>query len=785
MLYASFNLAVIKRFRTLNQTAGSTSRPVKLKPVAKLKNSPLEVIVVNDSGGVKNASNLLKYDSMLGTFKADVKIVDNETISVDGKLIKVVSNRDPLKLPWVELGIDIVIEGTGVFVDGPGAGKHIQAGAKKVIITAPAKGADIPTYVVGVNEGDYEHDVANIMSNASCTTNCLAPFVKVMDEELACLELQCISFGNIGLSEFQQQTLDASHRDLRRARAAALNIVPTSTGAAKAVSLVLPQLKGKLNGIALRVPTPNVSVVDLVVNVAKKGISAEDVNAAFRKAADGPLKGILAVCDVPLVSVDFRCSDVSSTIDSSLTMVMGDDMVKVVAWYDNEWGYSQRVVDLAHLVASKWPGMPTQGSGDPLEDFCKTSPSDEECIVWFFALFSAISGGLSNLQVSADVNREDVGSLNQPPTTSLLPITTKHNTALVAALDGTIYLVETNSRKILWSFPSGQSIYSSYQALPNHGSDNDSISEMDDFFIDCGDDWGLYVHGLGSKKVADGGVMVGSKNTTVFLVDAKSRTVINAFTSADHSAIGDRIAQEKPIVQANDVEEWVENSALDLEEVKLPLYVIRTDYAVTYFSRKTGKDLWSLRFAEIEASFRCQDASDLFGGVSDNSEDVFGPDLDSDDELPFNCQRRVVVYRTRDHSLLELSASDRLSNSHLGGRIPFLPGSEIYPLVKLPDKLPRVLGNDEGNVVLALPTLETEDVAILTLPRGGAGEMHSVAPEFFAGSHMWYLFVCVDLLSTVVAFIFHLTRLAVGKKGKLNKQSEDKVQAMMPRKKKS
>lgn len=212
-----------------------------------------------------------------------------------------------------------------------------------------------------------------------------------------------------------QRLLDASHRDLRRARAAALNIVPTSTGAAKAVSLVLPQLKGKLNGIALRVPTPNVSVVDLVVNVAKKGISAEDVNAAFRKAADGPMNGILAVCDEPLVSVDFRCSDVSTTIDSSLSMVMGDDMVKVVAWYDNEWGYrcdtisyalrcfclsglificdcilirvsmsscSQRVVDLAHLVASKWPGVAAGGSGDPLEDYCKSNPAEEECKVF-------------------------------------------------------------------------------------------------------------------------------------------------------------------------------------------------------------------------------------------------------------------------------------------------------------------------------------------------------------------------------------------------------------------
>ncbi|KAL3505507.1 hypothetical protein ACH5RR_035348 [Cinchona calisaya] len=378
----------------------AASTPVKGETVAKLKvaingfgrigrnflrcwhgrkNSPLEVVVVNDSAGVKNASHLLKYDSMLGTFKADVKVVDNETISVDGKLIQVVSTRDPLKLPWADLGIDIVIEGTGVFVDGPGAGKHIQAGAKKVIITAPAKGADIPTYVVGVNEQDYYHEVSNIVSNASCTTNCLAPFVKVLDEEFGIVKgTMTTTHSYTG----DQRLLDASHRDLRRARAAALNIVPTSTGAAKAVSLVLPQLKGKLNGIALRVPTPNVSVVDLVVNVEKKGLRAEDVNAAFRKAADGPQKGILDVCDAPLVSVDFRCTDVSSTIDSSLTMVMGDDMVKVVAWYDNEWGYSQRVVDLAHLVASKWPGLVIEGSGDPLEDFCETNPGDEECKVY-------------------------------------------------------------------------------------------------------------------------------------------------------------------------------------------------------------------------------------------------------------------------------------------------------------------------------------------------------------------------------------------------------------------
>jgi glyceraldehyde-3-phosphate dehydrogenase (NADP+) (phosphorylating) len=312
------------------------------------KDSPLEVIVINDTGGVKQASHLLKYDSMLGIFDADVKISGDDTITVDGKPIKVVSDRNPLNLPWGELGIDLVIEGTGVFVDQDGAGKHIKAGAKKVLITAPGKGP-IPTYVIGVNEKDYTH-ADTIISNASCTTNCLAPFVKVLDEKFGIIKgTMTTTHSYTG----DQRLLDASHRDLRRARAAALNIVPTSTGAAKAVALVLPQLKGKLNGIALRVPTPNVSVVDLVVQVEKKTF-AEEVNAAFRDAANGSMNGILAVCDEPLVSVDFRCTDVSSTVDSSLTMVMGDDMVKVVAWYDNEWGYSQRVVDLAHLVAEKW-----------------------------------------------------------------------------------------------------------------------------------------------------------------------------------------------------------------------------------------------------------------------------------------------------------------------------------------------------------------------------------------------------------------------------------------------
>jgi len=339
--------------------------------------SPLQVVCVNQSGGAKPAAHLLKYDSILGTFKADVKVVDDETITVDGNIIKVVSNRDPLQLPWEEMGIDIVIEGTGVFLDGPGAGKHIQAGAKKVVITAPAKGSDIPTYVVGVNADTYDKS-ANIVSNASCTTNCLAPFAKVLDENFGIVKgTMTTTHSYTG----DQRILDASHRDLRRARAAALNIVPTSTGAAKAVALVLPQLKGKLNGIALRVPTPNVSVVDLVVNVEKKGVTAEEVNAAFKEAQDGPMAGVLAITETPLVSCDFRCSDVSTTIDAALTMVMGDDMIKVVAWYDNEWGYTQRVVDLTHIVAE---GLLDDGVAnlDPLDEFCASDPSADECKVF-------------------------------------------------------------------------------------------------------------------------------------------------------------------------------------------------------------------------------------------------------------------------------------------------------------------------------------------------------------------------------------------------------------------
>ncbi len=313
------------------------------------ENSQLDLVGINDTSDPKTNAHLLKYDSMLGIFDGDVDADENSLI-VNGKTIKCVSDRNPLNLPWADWGIDLIIESTGVFVTEEGASKHLTAGAKKVLITAPGKGGNIGTYVVGVNEKDYEHDKHNVVSNASCTTNCLAPFAKVLNDTFGIVKgTMTTTHSYTG----DQRLLDASHRDLRRARAAAINIVPTSTGAAKAVALVVPELKGKLNGIAMRVPTPNVSVVDLVVQV-EKGTIKEQVNDALKAAAEGPLKGILRYNDLPLVSCDYRGTDCSSIVDGSLTMVMGGDMVKVVAWYDNEWGYSQRVVDLAELVAQKW-----------------------------------------------------------------------------------------------------------------------------------------------------------------------------------------------------------------------------------------------------------------------------------------------------------------------------------------------------------------------------------------------------------------------------------------------
>ncbi|OAB56348.1 glyceraldehyde-3-phosphate dehydrogenase [Phormidium willei BDU 130791] len=315
------------------------------------ENSGLEIVGVNDTSDPKTNAHLLKYDTMLGKLNAEVSS-DSNSIIVNGKTIKCVSDRNPLNLPWKEWDIDLVVESTGVFVTEETASKHLQAGAKKVLITAPGKGGNIGTFVMGVNHETYKHEDYNVVSNASCTTNCLAPVVKVLHENFGIIKgTMTTTHSYTG----DQRLLDASHRDVRRARAAAMNIVPTSTGAAKAVALVIPEMKGKLNGIALRVPTPNVSVVDLVAQVERKTFT-EQLNEVLHGAANGSMKGILGYSDEPLVSSDYKGTNDSSVVDSSLTLVMDGDLIKVVAWYDNEWGYSQRVVDLAELVSEKWAG---------------------------------------------------------------------------------------------------------------------------------------------------------------------------------------------------------------------------------------------------------------------------------------------------------------------------------------------------------------------------------------------------------------------------------------------
>ena len=314
------------------------------------ENSNLEVVAVNDTSDPRTNAHLLKYDSMLGKLDQYDISADDNSIVVDGRTVKCVSDRNPENLPWKEWDIDLIIESTGVFTTYDGAMKHAKAGAKKVLITAPGKGGDVGTFVVGVNHEDYDHDRYSVVSNASCTTNCLAPVAKVLHEKFNIIKgTMTTTHSYTG----DQRLLDASHRDVRRARAAAVNIVPTSTGAAKAVALVIPDLKGKLNGVALRVPTPNVSMVDFVVQVEKRTIT-EEVNQVLKDAANGSMKGILGYCELPLVSSDHQGSNESSIVDSSLTLVMGNDMVKVMAWYDNEWGYSQRVLDLAEIVAANW-----------------------------------------------------------------------------------------------------------------------------------------------------------------------------------------------------------------------------------------------------------------------------------------------------------------------------------------------------------------------------------------------------------------------------------------------
>ncbi len=313
------------------------------------ENSNIDLVAINDTSDPRTNAHLLRYDTMLGTLRGVDISADDNSIIVNGKTVKCTSDRNPENLPWKDWEIDLIIESTGVFVSKEGASKHLNAGAKKVLITAPGKNDD-GTFVVGVNDHDYTHENHVVISNASCTTNCLAPIAKVLHEKFGIIKgTMTTTHSYTG----DQRLLDASHRDVRRARAAAMNIVPTSTGAAKAVALVLPELKGKLNGVALRVPTPNVSMVDLVVQVERHTF-AEEVNQVLREAAEGSLKGVLDYCDLPLVSSDYKGHDASSIVDASLTMVMGNDMVKVMAWYDNEWGYSQRVVDLAELVAQKW-----------------------------------------------------------------------------------------------------------------------------------------------------------------------------------------------------------------------------------------------------------------------------------------------------------------------------------------------------------------------------------------------------------------------------------------------
>jgi glyceraldehyde 3-phosphate dehydrogenase len=314
---------------------------------AAMGSPELDFVAVNDLTNAATLAHLLKYDSILGNLHATIT-AQGDTISVDGDTFQVLSIKDPAQLPWKALGVEVVFESTGLFTDRDAAAKHLTAGAKKVIITAPAKKPDF-SVVLGVNFDKYDPSSHHIISNASCTTNCLAPLAKVLHERFGIRKgwmTTVHSYTN------DQQLLDLPHKDLRRARAAALSIIPTTTGAATAVGEVLPELKGKLDGISMRVPTPNVSVVDLAAILDKK-TTGEEVNAAFKAAADGPLKGIMQYVEEPLVSIDFRGNPHSSIIDAPYTKVMDGDFVKVLSWYDNEWGYSNRCVDLLRQIVQQ------------------------------------------------------------------------------------------------------------------------------------------------------------------------------------------------------------------------------------------------------------------------------------------------------------------------------------------------------------------------------------------------------------------------------------------------
>jgi glyceraldehyde 3-phosphate dehydrogenase len=314
---------------------------------AALKNDNVEVVAVNDLTDANMLAHLLQYDTVHGKLDQEVS-VDGDYLVVGSTKVKVLAERDPAQLGWGDLGVEVVVESTGRFTNRADAAKHLDAGAKKVIISAPAKEEDI-TVVMGVNEDKYDAASHHVLSNASCTTNCLAPFAKVLNDKFG---IKRGMMTTIHSYTNDQQILDLPHKDYRRARAAAENIIPTTTGAAKAVSLVLPELEGKLNGGAVRVPTPNVSLVDLVAEL-DKDVTVEDVNAAFKEAAEGSLNGVLEYSEDPLVSTDYNGSPASSTIDALSTMVMEGNMVKVISWYDNESGYSNRVVDLVEYIASK------------------------------------------------------------------------------------------------------------------------------------------------------------------------------------------------------------------------------------------------------------------------------------------------------------------------------------------------------------------------------------------------------------------------------------------------
>ncbi len=309
------------------------------------RNANIDFVAVNDLTDAKTLGHLLKYDSVHGRFNADVQVKEN-SLFVNGKEMKVLSQRDPAQLPWKDMGVYLAVESTGFFTDREGASKHLTAGAKKVLISAPAKSPDV-TLVIGVNDQTYDHEKHNLISNASCTTNCVGPVTKVLHEGFGverALMTTAHSYTN------DQRVMDLVHKDMRRARAAALNIIPTTTGAARAIGLVMPELAGKIDGIALRVPTPDVSIVDLSA-VLKTPATIEEINAAYKKAAEGPLKGILEYTEEPIVSSDVLHTTYSAVFDALSTMVVDKNLVKVLAWYDNEWGFSCRMVEQIEMIA--------------------------------------------------------------------------------------------------------------------------------------------------------------------------------------------------------------------------------------------------------------------------------------------------------------------------------------------------------------------------------------------------------------------------------------------------